>query len=221
MYITNDHDRGLNSLMTALLFIFLLSLIVINSPILMTFDILLQDFILGLSFNHSVFNHLLSWLSNPVMVGIYILLIWFLLWGFKHKLIAFWLVCTSLTGEIIFLLIRRVTARPLPTGHEQGLTAGSFPNQHVFSITMVAMLLYICVVPFIRTRWRVWLTTIGLWLVTCLVIIGQIQLQNSYPFDAIASVLLAYSWVEIWEIIYLKAFKRLTQTRIFNHSDFN
>lgn len=221
MYIVNDRDRILNITITVLLFIVIFSLITTNSPILMTFDVLIQDFVLGLSFNHPILNHLLSFFGHPVVTGLYIFSMWFLLWGFKHKLIAFWLVCTYITGETVFLAVHKLAARGLPTGHPKALTGSSFPSHQVFSLTLVGMLFYICVVPFIKQRWRGWLTTITLWLIIFLLAIARVQLRDSYPFDTIASILLAYSWVEIWELVYLKFFRNLTTTRVFRHSDYN
>ncbi|WP_137597102.1 hypothetical protein [Paucilactobacillus kaifaensis] len=221
MYIVNDRDRILNVTITVLLFIVICSLITTNSPILMTFDVLIQDFVLGLSFNHPILNHILSFLGHPAITWLYIFIMWFLLWGFKHKLISFWLVCTYVTGEVLFLILRKLVSRALPTGHSKTLTISSFPNHHVFSLTLVFMLIYICAVPFVKHRWRSWLIIIALWLIIFLLAIARIQLRDSYPFDAIGSILLAYSWVEIWELIYLNFFGKLTTTRLFRHSDYN
>lgn len=221
MYIVNDRDRILNVTITILLFIIIFSLITTNSPILMTFDVLIQDFILGLSFNHPGLNQLLSFVGQPLFVGLYVFLMWFLLWGFKHKLIAFWLVCTYVTGEVLFLIIRKISDRPLPTGHPKTLTGGSFPSHHIFSLTLVCMLIYICAVPLIQRRWRRWLITLALWLVLILLALARVQLHSSYPFDTIAGILLAYSWVELWEMVYLSFFGHFTTARLFAHSDYN
>lgn len=221
MYIVNDRDRILNIATTALLFIVIFSLIVTNSPIMMTFDALISDFILGLSFNHPILNQLLSFLGNPAMTGFYTFILWFLLWGFKHKLIAFWAICTYITGEILFLIIKKIVSRELPKSHPENLSTGSFPSHYVFSMTLVFMFIYVCALPFIKKRWHAWIITTVMWLVIFLLAIARIQMHANYSFDTVAGVLLAYSWVEIWELIYLKFFHNLTNTRIFRHSDFN
>ncbi|BAP86489.1 phosphatase [Paucilactobacillus hokkaidonensis JCM 18461] len=221
MYIVKDRDRILNIAITALLFLIIFSLALTNSPIMMTFDTLIQDFVLGLSFNHPFLNHLLSFLGHPVMTGLYLIILWFLLWGFKHKLISFWAICTYISGEILFLIIRKIVARELPSGHPQNISAGSFPSHHVFSLILIFMLIYICAMPFLKKRWHVWLALVCMWLIIFILAIARIQLHANYPFDTIAGILLAYSWVEIWEIVYLSFFGNLTRIQVFRHSDFN
>lgn len=220
MYIGENRDRVLNLITAFLIFAVLASLTMTKSPLFTLGDSLLQGFFTGMHFNHPIFNQIVSFFSNPILGFFYVFIMWFILWGFKHKLIAFWIVCTYVTGETLFMFVRKIVAREQPLNHTNA-THGSFPSHHVFTITLVFMFIFVAVVPFIESRIRVTATVIGMWLFTILVVIARIQLNAIFPFDAVGAILLAYTWVEIWEIVYLRIFVNLQNGRAFSHSDYN
>ncbi|WP_461239856.1 phosphatase PAP2 family protein [Paucilactobacillus sp. N302-9] len=220
MYIVPSRDRLLNIITAVLILIIMMSLILTNSPIFSLFDSLLQDFVTGLSFNHPLLNTLVSFLVNPVLVGFYILVLWFLLWGFKHKIIAFWCLCTYFSGEIVGLIMRKIVNRAQPLSHT-GAAHASFPSHHVFALSLLVILIYVAAMPYVENRLKRWVIVGLMWLLVIFVTIAQIQLKRAYPLDAVGSILLAYMWVECFEWIYLTFFNKLQNTRVFSHSDFN
>lgn len=116
MYVIDKNDRYLNIIIGALIFALIASLVKTRLYLVALWETGLQEF---LATPPNFLERLLAFLSAPGFCVLYVFFIWFFLWGFKHKLIAFWSLITFFSGEIIFILIRLITYRPLPTGHPQ------------------------------------------------------------------------------------------------------
>lgn len=220
MYIAEDNERIMNVGIGGLLFLVIAVLIKFKATLLSVFDTILQDLFTNLDFKPVILNHVMSVLFNPVVCVLYAIVLWFLLWGFKHKMIATWIVCVYISGEIFFLIVRTIIGREQPSGHPNTVH-GSFPNHHVYLASMLAMLIFISVVPFIESRWKKILVTVMMWILVILVMLARIQLKAAYPFDTLGALLLSYFWVELWEMIYLSQFENLCTQRIFRNSDYN
>lgn len=219
MYITVKKDQAMNITIAILLLLIFIALIKYNSLFLAFLDTEIQKHFI----NHSVtvVNRGISVLSSPLMGGIYVILLWVIAWGFKHKLIATWAVLTYLIGQLIFIAIQSWANRPRPAGHPTGTNSASFPSHHLFSILLVCYLVWVVAFPWVAENWHRWLIAIALVLLCILVIIARLRMKSNYPFDMVGSFLLAYAWSQLAEIIYLRLFKRLRSLRLFRHSDFN
>lgn len=219
MYVMTNRDRWLNVTIAVLLLLIIIALLKYDNYTFALWDTRLQTAIVG--HGASWLNHLISALTGAIVCGIYAVLLWFFLWGFKHKLIATWLLSTYLLGQVWFVLIRRWVARPRPAAHPHALTTTSFPSHHVFAVVLLSTLVWVAVLPWITHNWHRWLLAIALIVVSLLTIISRIKLNAAFPMDAVGSLLLVYIWLQVAKALYLSVFARLQGRSIFRHSDFN
>lgn len=209
----------MNLLISALSFLIIVSLIKVNSFVLALWDTGVQGYFLEEP--PKLISHLVVNLSKPSLCYLYIAILWFLLWGFKHKILAFWVVCTYVFGDVFFLVVRQLVNRPRPIGHPKGLTNIGFPSHHMFAIIMVMYLVFIGLSPLIENDIKKWFLVTAMILMTVLVFIACVRLKINFPIDMIGSVILAYIWSQIAEFAFLHWFADLRQFEVFKNSDFN
>lgn len=218
MYVIDKNDRYLNIIIGALIFALIASLVKTRLYLVALWETGLQEF---LATPPNFLERLLAFLSAPGFCVLYVFFIWFFLWGFKHKLIAFWSLIIFFSGEIIFILIRLITYRPLPTGHPKNLSISSFPNHHLFSLGIIFYIVYIAVIPLIRSIWQKYLLIFCMLAIAAILLVAEIKLKIAYPLDLFASVSLVYLWMQIAQLIYTKWFGNLWDIQIFKNSDYN
>ncbi|XIF19571.1 MAG: phosphatase PAP2 family protein [Acetilactobacillus jinshanensis] len=159
-----------------------------------------------------------SFLDSPKAGVFWILIIAFLLWGFKYKIQALWALGTVFGGDVIDELIKHLVSRPRPALHPAADTGYSFPSGHVFSTFLVISVLWIVVIPQIKDakyRWVAYIVA-AVWLI--LVMMARIYLNAHYPTDTFGAVAMAYAWLQICEWLYIKFAPRLKQWPLTNHS---
>lgn len=219
MYVSFNRDRWLNITIAGLLFLIVIALIKYNSYLLALIDTSIQS---KLTTSHAgVFSHVFSALSNPVVCGIYAVIIWFLLWGFKHKLIATWALATYFVGQLVFMIIAKWVSRTRPAGHSSKLVSSGFPSHHLFAIMLICFIIWVAVFPWITKNWQKWLIMFLMILICLIVMVARIKMFENYPFDMVGSILLCYIWGQFSEWSYLKWFGTLGRSRIFRNSDYN
>ena len=219
MYITANRDRWLNVTIATLILLIIIALLKYDSYTLVYWDAHLQTHLAAQG--TTLFNKLFSALANPIMGGIYAVALWFFLWGFKHKLIATWVLGTYFIGQLWFVVLRWWVARPRPAAHSATLTSASFPSHHFFTVVLLCYLVWIAVFPWITENWHRWLLTILMIALCLLVALAQIRMNAAFPIDMVGTLLLTYIWGQIAQAIYLNWFARLQNLTIFRHSDFN
>ncbi|MCH5462789.1 phosphatase PAP2 family protein [Lactobacillus sp. LC28-10] len=219
MIIQQERDRPYRLLVSGGLFAFLAAVVMAQSGLLEFIDSVIIQVIQKhqTSFKEAIMN-LISLLSSPTFDIIWVLIIAFLLWGFKFRIPALWALCTLLGGDVIATLVKHVVQRQRPFGHLASDNGFSFPSGHVFGMTLVIAILWIVVVPMIEKDWQAILvrTIMIIWLI--LLAVSRVYLGAHYPTDTIGAMLLAYAWLQISEWLYLWLAPKLSHVRLLNRS---
>lgn len=145
----------------------------------------------------------ISWLASPGRDILWIVLLAFLLYGFKYKIQAFWSLALMAGGVVLDFIFKHLVARARPIGHLATDTGYSYPSGHTMGTFILVATIIIIIVPEIdnyRLAQTVkWVSII--WLI--LVMVARVYLQAHYPTDTIGAVLLGWLWVEIMEWVYI------------------
>lgn len=145
----------------------------------------------------------ISWLASPGRDILWIVLLAFLLYGFKYKIQALWSLALMAGGVVLDFIFKHLVTRARPIGHLATDTGYSYPSGHTMGTFILVATIIIIIVPEIdnyRLAQTVkWVSII--WLI--LVMVARVYLQAHYPTDTIGAVLLGWLWVEIMEWVYI------------------
>lgn len=208
MYVKRDEERQYSFLLSLLTLTVLLTLVHFNSKILSAIDGMLQKLVVNIIPNNNGLNHVLSFFSHPLMCVFYALVIWFLMWGFKHKIPATWVLVTFFSGEVILIIMHDLN-RP-------EYISGSF-----FSSLLVVYAIFTMVIPLVSGAQRQKILKVGLIVLVTLIGLAHVQLGHVSVIGLLISWLPVNAWLQICRGQYLKRFVKLYQYPIFKHSDFN
>lgn len=219
MIIEQERDRPYRLLVSGGLFVFLAAVVMSQSGLLNFID---SVFISAIQKHESAFKHAVmtavSFLGSPKMDILWILIIAFLLWGFKYKIPALWALGTIIGGDIVATLAKDIVQRTRPFGHLAADNGYSFPSGHVFGMTIVLAVLWIVVTPMIQTDWRLIVTRTIMILWLALLVVSRIYLGAHYPSDTLGAMLLAYAWLQISEWLYLWLTPKLLRLKLLKNS---
>lgn len=212
MYIEQDSARMKRFIISGVIFILLAVMIISNSVAFQLADSLLQGFFTTTQTPFkTMLMSLVTFLGEPKLAILYVLIIAFFLWGFKYKIPALWAILTLGGGDAIAFIIKNIVKRARPTQHLPGDDGFSFPSGHVFGMFLIIAILFIFVIPNIKHRlWRV-LCQVLFVIYLIVLAISRVYLFAHYPSDVIGAMLLAYTWLQIasWLYIFLAPiFKR-------------
>lgn len=155
--------------------------------------------------------HLSTTLASPKFDIIYVLIMAFFMWGFKFKLQALWAIFTIIGGDVVGFVFKEIVRRARPTLHSASDTGFSFPSGHVLGIFIVISIIWIIIIPVMKSdRWRISIQILSV-IFLLMVMMSRVYLNAHYPTDTIGAVLIAYTWVQISEIFYVKYAPRLKQ----------
>lgn len=113
---------------------------------------------------------------------------------------ALWLGGTFFSGNALALGLKLLIARPRPSWHLLPVAGYSFPSGHVFSTTLMLLLLLTVLLPGLQDQ-EIQLVMVLVSLIWIGVIsFSRLYLGAHYPSDVIASWLLAISWwrISVW-----------------------
>ncbi|GLB46590.1 phosphatase [Philodulcilactobacillus myokoensis] len=164
------------------------------------------------------FYNLITMIANPKMDILWILIIAFILWGFKYKVYALWSVCTIIGSDVFGAIIKMIVRRPRPLLHLAKDKGFSFPSMHVFGMMIVISVIWILVVPFIKRQWLQWVVKIAGIIMVLLVMMSRIYLNAHFPTDTLGGVLLGYLWLQICEFLYIKFAPKINYLSVFSHN---
>jgi len=161
-----------------------------------------------------------TFLGNPVVDVVYVLILAGILVIAKLHIPAIWTVATILLGDVFLTIIRLIIDRPRPVGHLLADSSSSFPSTHVFGLFVVIFIIAILVTPNINSTYAQiiinWLTII----IGLMTIMSRIYFNAHFLSDTIAAVLFAYSWVILSASFYPKlAIFLQTHISIFKHDE--
>lgn len=145
----------------------------------------------------------ISWLASPSRDILWLVLLAFLLYGFKYKIQALWALALMAGGVVLDFIFKHIIARSRPIGHLATDTGYSYPSGHTMGTFILVAVVIIIIVPEID-NYRLaqtikWASII--WLI--LVMVARVYLQAHYPTDTIGAVLLGWLWVEVMEWVYI------------------
>jgi len=143
-------------------------------------------------------------LAEPKLDIIWVLILAFLLWGFKFKIPALWCLATLAGGDVIASLVKDLIKRARPSAHLAIDDGYSFPSGHVFGTFLLIAMIWVILMPMILAAWKAWLLRIVLIVWMVLVMISRVYLNAHFPTDTIGAVLLAYLWLQVAEGLYIR-----------------
>lgn len=222
MLIEQDSKRPMRLIVSGVLFLVIAAMVARNSMLIGTLDSVLQTLFSprhagGTGFIHGLMVFV-SFLGSPKMDLIWVLTIAFFLWGFKGKIPALWAIGTLLGGDVLGTIVKHLVKRARPAQHLPADTGYSFPSGHVLGFFLVAGIIALVVLPLIRSAAvRVTIQAL-LVLITILLAISRVYLLAHFPFDTIGAMLLAYTWLQIAEYLYVLFAPRLTNWRLTHNS---
>lgn len=205
MIIDKDYMRAIRIVGGLILSLFVTGSVILNSGYLKFLD----SIIIGeVQKNQGGFKdtlmHLFTTLGSPKMDIFWILLMAFFLWGFRYKIIALWAIFTIIGGDVVAFIIKNIVRRSRPILHSATDTGFSFPSGHVFGTFIVISVIWIVLVPLIKSsKWRLIVQIITV-ITILMVMISRIYLNAHYPTDTIGAILIAYTWLQVSEIFYIK-----------------
>lgn len=168
----------------------------------------------------NLWYHLVSALDSPKIGVVWILIIAFLLWGFKYKLQSLWAMGTLFSGDVLDELIKHIVRRPRPVLHPAADVGYSFPSGHVFSTVLIISVLWILAVPLIqRHRLRI-AAQVFCWAWVIMVMLARVYVNAHYPTDVLGALAMAYAWLQVCEWLYIRLAPRMKQWPLLRHSYF-
>ena len=165
-----------------------------------------------------VFYKVISWLASPGMDVLWIVILAFLMYGFKYKIQAFWSLAYMFGAMVLGFIVKHVVGRARPIGHLAQDTGFSYPSGHVLGTFVLVSVVLILVVPELPT-YRLalivkWVSVV--WLL--LVIFSRIYLNAHYPTDTLGAVLLAWIWCQVMQWFYVFWAPGLLKWQLFYRS---
>lgn len=161
---------------------------------------------------------IISWIASPAKDIFWMVLLAFLMYGFKYKIQAFWSLVLLAGGDVLGTIVKHLVARARPIDHLASDTGYSYPSGHVLGTFLIVTVVIVLIVPELPTyrmaqivKWAaiVWLL---------LVMIARVYMQAHYATDTIGAVLLGWVWVQIMAWVYQLYARHLLQWRLFYRS---
>ncbi|UQS85650.1 phosphatase PAP2 family protein [Apilactobacillus apisilvae] len=205
MIIDKDHKRGFKITLGLILSLFMTISVIMNSGYLKFIDsVIISSVQKSQGGFEDRLMHLCTTLASPKMDIIWILIIAFFLWGFRHKIVAIWSLFTIIGGDVIAFIVKNIVRRPRPSLHSAADTGFSFPSGHVFGIFIVISIIWIVLLPLIQGKKKQLLIQIVTFIFLILVMMSRIYLNAHFPTDTLGAAFIAYTWVQISQIFYVK-----------------
>ncbi|PMD68025.1 phosphatase PAP2 family protein [Companilactobacillus nuruki] len=205
----NNHRKWLAIIF--LVFFFLLEIMIVtNNSSTIGIDHSIQN-ILGTMvspINTKIFSAI-TFLGSPIMDSLYLIVIMLILFFKKKRITSFWIALVLIGGNIISFLVKITVKRQRPIGKIIPASGYSFPSGHVFGTTLVILTLIILVLPYLKNQTIRSLLKIILVIWLILVAVSRVYLHGHFPSDVLGSILLASTWWEFSELLYLRYYNNL------------
>ena len=143
------------------------------------------------------------------MDSLYLIVIMLILFFKKKRITSFWIALVLIGGNIISFLVKITVKRQRPIGKIIPASGYSFPSGHVFGTTLVILTLIILVLPYLKNQTIRSLLKIILVIWLILVAVSRVYLHGHFPSDVLGSILLASTWWEFSELLYLRYYNNL------------
>ncbi len=216
----NNHRKSLSIIYVAIFFL-LEIMIVSNNSFILGIDHSIQHTFSSIvsPINTKIFSAI-TFLGSPIMDVIYLLIIMFLLYKHGKKDSSLWIGFILISGNIISFLVKITVRRQRPLDKIIPASGYSFPSGHTFGTTLVVLTLIFLVLPYIKKQSTRQILTIILIIWLIIVAISRIYLRGHFPSDVIGSALLAGTWWECCELLYLRYYDSIANIlKLENHND--
>lgn len=164
------------------------------------------------------FYKVITWLASPGKDVLWLLILAFLLYGFKYKIQAFWSLSYMVGAMLLGVIVKHLVGRIRPINHLAADTGYSFPSGHVLGTFILVSVILLFVVPELPSyRMAMILKWVSVaWLI--LVMLSRIYLNAHYPTDTFGAVLLAWAWGQVMQWAYVRWGRNLLQWKLFYRS---
>jgi len=164
------------------------------------------------------FYKVIAWLASPGLDVLWIVILAFLLYGFKYKIQAFWSVAYMAGAMILGFITKHLVARTRPINHLAQDTGYSYPSGHVLGTFVLVSVILLFVVPELPNYRLSQIVKWGsiVWMI--LVMLSRVYLSAHYPTDTLGAVLLAWSWSQVMQWFYVFWAPGLLQRKLFYRS---
>ncbi|KRN58291.1 phosphatase PAP2 family protein [Limosilactobacillus secaliphilus] len=221
MLIEKDSGRWKRLIVGVVLFMVVTAMVYKNSMLIGAIDSVLQALIGETNHSGSMTQHLMtliSFLGSPKMDILWTLVIAFFLWGFKFKIPALWALCTVFGGDVLGFLVKHIVKRGRPAQHMAKDHGFSYPSGHVLGFFLVAAVLFLVVIPLIKSNSKRVICQLLVVLFIILLAVSRVYLNAHYPSDTIGAMLLGYAWLQIAEALYRSFAPQMTHWRLVHHT---
>ncbi|WP_220728972.1 phosphatase PAP2 family protein [Apilactobacillus xinyiensis] len=220
MIIDKDLTRYVKLILAAILSGIVTASVIINSGYLQFLD---SAIIGSVQKDQSGFLNgmytLITNLASPKLGILWILILAFLLWGTKYKVPAIWSICTLIGGDAVGVIIKHIIQRQRPIFHLAHDTGFSFPSGHVLNTFLIIGIIWVIVLPIIKSRKKVLIIQICTIILMVLVMLSRIYLNAHYPTDTVGAVCIGYTWLQISQILYVYFAPTIkSKWKLVNHS---
>lgn len=206
----NNHRKWLA--MTYIVIFFLLELMIItDNPLILGIDHSLQDaFNIIVSPTNTKIFSAITFLGSPIMDIFYLLIIIGLFYWRDKKDASLWITFVLISGNIISFLVKITVKRQRPLEKIIPASGYSFPSGHVFGTTLVVLTIIFLVIPYLKNQSSKHLLTAVLIIWLIIVAISRVYLRGHFLSDVIGSALLAGTWWECCELLYLRYYDTIS-----------
>lgn len=222
MLIERDSNRWQRLLVSGILFAVIAAMIYKNTMFIGTLDSVLQTLFANSHPNAAggmkTLMKVISFIGEPKLDILWAILIAFFLWGFKYKIPAIWTLCLVAGGDVLGYIAKNLVKRARPAQHMASDDGYSFPSGHVLGFFMIAAVLMLVVIPLFRSAAIRVICQLLLIFYVVLLAISRVYLYAHYPFDTIGAMLLAYTWVQVAEYLYVFLAPRMAQWSLVRNS---
>ncbi|EHO53189.1 phosphatase PAP2 family protein [Lentilactobacillus kisonensis] len=215
MLLQTDSNRPIKLIVSLLITAILSVSVAFNFDYLQFLDSIFTTAIQGSAPTEGLekFSLLIAFSAEPKLDIFWIFIIAFLLWGFKYKVPALWAIFTLGFGDVLGAVVKQLVRRHRPPLH-LGVDSGfSFPSGHVLGAFLVISMLWIIVVPLVRHASLRFIIRALMVVWLALVMFSRVYLNAHYPTDTIGAALVAYSWLLVSEMLYIKYAPRIARYR--------
>lgn len=200
----NNRKKWL-SITYVVLFFLLELMIVTNSSLVLGFDHSIQSFFQTIiSPGTTKLFSAITFLGSPIMDVLYLLIIMGYLFWKGRKESSLWLGFVLVSGNIISYLVKITVRRQRPLNKIIPASGYSFPSGHVFGTTLVVLAIIILLLPHLQNASAKSIIKVLLILWVIIVAISRVYLRGHFPSDVIGSALLAGTWWECSELLYIR-----------------
>ncbi|WP_413626958.1 phosphatase PAP2 family protein [Fructilactobacillus vespulae] len=164
------------------------------------------------------FFTIVSLLASPKFDLIWMVLLAIFFWGCRYKVTAVWSLCLIVGGDVLGFVLKHIIGRARPSLHLASDDGFSFPSGHVLGMFLVISAVWILLIPIVKgtSKAVVMKTILVVWMI--LVMMSRVYLNAHFPSDVLGAALLAFTWLQVAEYLYIKYSPRLQQIKIFNNS---